>query len=411
MTRNKSRTKPDPEFDCEGQVDVEATIEEREYASGPPTSYVAPGSMEWWRYLRAVTLLPLRARSDLAVLGCLLDHANPTTGQCYPCQQLISNETGLDLRTVERAIVRLVGTPYLSKERRGCSSNAYHVNWKALEAVDAEYQERRRINSRRWTDKGVGTEDPRNVPVPSRTTGSTPSQVSVQDPSKVWGKKENLQKENIKRKHEVADCASRNTADVIPLEGKSATKREHSLRTQYASSALPEEEGITQLPNSLAAEKAVRLAISIHPKIEVLEAAFDADAELYFEAIREETARTSGGCIPMDDCKGTAQSGGGGGVGAGSEAGNIEMPRPRMRACLEQGLKLDINKLRRSSPALIVGPNLVRWWSAYWDEEIARAQISASMARDYEGWFRIQLGSLNQTNILVRKSRHFGGGQ
>ena len=94
---------------------------------------------------------------------------------------------------------------------------------------------------------------------------------------------------------ERADRASRNTADVIPLEGKSATKREHSLRTQYASSALPEEEGITQLPNSLAAEKAVRLAISIHPKIEVLEAAFDADAELYFEAIREETARTSGG--------------------------------------------------------------------------------------------------------------------
>ena len=289
MTRNKSRTKPDPEFDCEGQVDVEATIEEREYASGPPTSYVAPGSMEWWRYLRAVTLLPLRARSDLTVLGCLLDHANPTTGQCYPCQQLISNETGLDLRTVERAIVRLVGTPYLSKERRGCSSNAYHVNWKALEAVDAEYQERRRINSRRWTDKGVGTEDPRNVPVPSRTTGSTPSQVSVQDPSKVWGKKENLQKENIKRKHEVADRASRNTADVIPLEEKRATRREQASGSEYPTPSVPEEAWVAMQGLYMAAAAKVERAISAHPKTQMLNAEFDARPELFADAVRAET--------------------------------------------------------------------------------------------------------------------------
>ena len=90
------------------------------------------------------------------------------------------------------------------------------------------------------------------------------------------------------------------------------------------------------------------------------------------------------------------------------------MPRPRMRACLEQGLKLDLNKLRRQGlikPGSHVGPTLVQWWSSYWDEEIARAQISASMANDYEGWFRIQIESLDQTIILVRKSRHFGGGQ
>ena len=53
----------------------------------------------------------------------------------------------------------------------------------------------------------------------------------------------------------------------------------------------------------------------------------------------------------------------------------------------------------------------MQWWSSYWDEEIARAQISASMANDFEGWFRIQIGSLDQTIILVRKSRRFGGGQ
>ena len=84
------------------------------------------------------------------------------------------------------------------------------------------------------------------------------------------------------------------------------------------------------------------------------------------------------------------------------------MPRPRKRARLEDGLKLDINKLRRQGliqPGTYVGPNPVRWWSTYWDEEIARAQISASMTNDYEGWIRIQIGSLDQTIILVPKSR------
>jgi len=33
------------------------------------------------------------------------------------------------------------------------------------------------------------------------------------------------------------------------------------------------------------------------------------------------------------------------------------------------------------------------------------------MEGEYEGWFRIQIGSLDQTIILVPKARHFGGRQ
>jgi hypothetical protein len=37
--------------------------------------------------------------------------------------------------------------------------------------------------------------------------------------------------------------------------------------------------------------------------------------------------------------------------------------------------------------------------------------ISADMTSNDEGWFRIQLGSLDQRIILVPRSRHFGGQQ
>jgi hypothetical protein len=90
------------------------------------------------------------------------------------------------------------------------------------------------------------------------------------------------------------------------------------------------------------------------------------------------------------------------------------MPRPRQRACLQHGLKLDLNKLARQGlvkPGALVGPHFIRWYSTYWDEEIATGIIHANMEGDYEGWFRIQIGSLDQRIILVPRARHFGGRQ
>ena len=89
------------------------------------------------------------------------------------------------------------------------------------------------------------------------------------------------------------------------------------------------------------------------------------------------------------------------------------MPKPRQRICLNQGLKLDINKLRRTGlvrPGSRSGPNGIRWSSDYWGE-IASGVITANMEGTYEGWFRIQLADLDQWIALVPRSRHFGGHQ
>ena len=90
------------------------------------------------------------------------------------------------------------------------------------------------------------------------------------------------------------------------------------------------------------------------------------------------------------------------------------MPKTRQRACLQDGLKLDLNKLARQGlvrPGATVGPFYIRWFSSYWNEEIASGLISASMEGEREGWLRIQIGNLDQTIILVPCPRHFGGRQ
>ena len=80
------------------------------------------------------------------------------------------------------------------------------------------------------------------------------------------------------------------------------------------------------------------------------------------------------------------------------------MPRPRQRACLNQGLKLDLNKLRRLGlvrPGARSGPTGIRWSSDYWGE-IASGLITANMESSYEGWLRIQIGVLDQWIIWFR---------
>ena len=70
------------------------------------------------------------------------------------------------------------------------------------------------------------------------------------------------------------------------------------------------------------------------------------------------------------------------------------MPRPRQRVCLESGLKLDLNKLRRQGlvrPGAKCGA-VIRWTNTYTGEEIAEGVITSNMEGKYEGWLRIQLG-------------------
>jgi hypothetical protein len=73
------------------------------------------------------------------------------------------------------------------------------------------------------------------------------------------------------------------------------------------------------------------------------------------------------------------------------------MPRPLQRACLEAGLKLDLNRLVREG---CIVPNAIRafsmrWRNNYWDEEIASAELTAHMVDRHEGrlHIRMDLGS------------------
>jgi hypothetical protein len=89
------------------------------------------------------------------------------------------------------------------------------------------------------------------------------------------------------------------------------------------------------------------------------------------------------------------------------------MPRPRQRACLQDGLKLDLNRLARRGyirRGVKSGPVGIRWISTYWDEEIASGVITADMSGHYEGWLRLQ-GDFDEWITLVAHPRHFGGRQ
>ncbi len=88
------------------------------------------------------------------------------------------------------------------------------------------------------------------------------------------------------------------------------------------------------------------------------------------------------------------------------------MPRPRQRACLQSGLRLNLNRLIRGG---IVEPGAysereVSWTNSY-AGKIASGFITADMSRPDEGWFRIQIGQLDQRIDLVSQPRHFGGRQ
>lgn len=91
------------------------------------------------------------------------------------------------------------------------------------------------------------------------------------------------------------------------------------------------------------------------------------------------------------------------------------MPRPGYRVRLENGLKLDLNRLARRGfikPGAATGPVGIAWNSDYWGE-IASGTITADMSGENgpHGWFRIQIGGLDQRIHLMARPRHFGGRQ
>jgi hypothetical protein len=90
------------------------------------------------------------------------------------------------------------------------------------------------------------------------------------------------------------------------------------------------------------------------------------------------------------------------------------MPRPTSRVRLENGLKLNLNRLAQKgliAAGNVTGPAGIVWNHSYWGE-IASGTIWANLKPD-ETWnfLRIRVGELEQTIHLVRERRHFGGWQ
>src|SRR6266576_4446885 len=89
------------------------------------------------------------------------------------------------------------------------------------------------------------------------------------------------------------------------------------------------------------------------------------------------------------------------------------MARSRQRVCLQDGLKLDLNRMAREGFVRLgfnIGVRGIRWTHSYWGE-IASGTISADMSGPEEGWLRIQIGGLDQRIVLLPRPRHFGGRQ
>ena len=89
------------------------------------------------------------------------------------------------------------------------------------------------------------------------------------------------------------------------------------------------------------------------------------------------------------------------------------MPRPRQRACLQDGLKLDLNHLARKGFIKFganIGARGISWVNSH-GRAIANGVITADMTDPGHAWFRIAVGGLAQRIALVSRPRHLGGHQ
>lgn len=89
------------------------------------------------------------------------------------------------------------------------------------------------------------------------------------------------------------------------------------------------------------------------------------------------------------------------------------MPRPRERVCLQDGLKLDLNRLCKMGLKrnALSGPFAISWNHSYWGE-LASAKIRADMSGEGFGWLSVQIeGGIEQRIVLIARRRNFGGRQ
>jgi hypothetical protein len=89
------------------------------------------------------------------------------------------------------------------------------------------------------------------------------------------------------------------------------------------------------------------------------------------------------------------------------------MARWRRRVRLEDGLKLDLNRLVRQG---LMRPHAkqigtIRWAHRHSDQEVASGRFTAEMTHERHERLRIELGDLDQWIELIAVPRHYGGQQ
>ena len=89
------------------------------------------------------------------------------------------------------------------------------------------------------------------------------------------------------------------------------------------------------------------------------------------------------------------------------------MARWRERVRLEDGLKLDLNKLMRDGLAKSGERRrgIISWSYSATGKAIASGLFTSELSWPLRGWMRLELGSLDQWFNLVTEPRHFGGRQ
>ena len=100
-------------------------------------------------------------------------------------------------------------------------------------------------------------------------------------------------------------------------------------------------------------------------------------------------------------------------VNSEMKVGKTAMPRPRYRACLQDGLKLDLNQLARKGFIKFganIGARRIAWSNSH-QGAIASGVITADMTDPNHAWFRIAICGFVQQMALVCRPRHFGGCQ
>ena len=87
------------------------------------------------------------------------------------------------------------------------------------------------------------------------------------------------------------------------------------------------------------------------------------------------------------------------------------MARRRERVRLEDGLKLDLNKLVRDDYAKHGErrQGFISWRYTYSGGTVASGSIETELRAEGDGWVTLKVGKLEQTIRLRGEARHFGG--